>query len=82
MYKILYKQQVHVPSASTRTVLRISPRPLLSELMGESFSLCFQKQRGCQGGFYVLVNTESVGSRSRGGQVVATCADRSKISVM
>ena len=33
-------------------------QPLLFELMGKSFLLCFQKR-----GSYVFVNTESVGSR-------------------
>ena len=48
--KYVYKRQVHVPSASTRTILRILPRPLLSELIGGMLFAMLPKtqQRGCQ----------------------------------
>ena len=48
--RYVYKLQVHVPSTNACIILRILPRPLLFELTGESFSLCFQKteQQGCQ----------------------------------
>ena len=41
--RFVYKLQVHVSSANTCTILRILQRPLLLELVGESFTLCFQK---------------------------------------
>ena len=45
--RYVHKLQVHV-SASTRTILRILPRPLLFELMGGKLFAILPKKRGCQ----------------------------------